>query len=112
MSPRKRTPGRRTITVSSRAWRALHNVAREPEILAEFGTKTITATLQAVIDKVVLEEVPVLRRIVRQRVHLRSRASTELMTAFCLITMDGSGSIAAASTAAYSSPTAAPTSSP
>jgi hypothetical protein len=67
MSPRKRTPGRRTTTVSSRAWRALRSVARETEILAEFGTNTITATLQAVIDKVVLEEVLVLKRIVRQR---------------------------------------------
>jgi hypothetical protein len=67
MSPRKRIPGRRTITVSSRAWRALRNAAREPEILAELGTKTITATLQAVIDKIVLEEVLVLKRIIRQR---------------------------------------------
>jgi hypothetical protein len=67
MSPRKRTPGRRTTTISSRAWRALRSVAREPEIRTEFGTNTITATFQAVIDKVVLEEVPVLKRIVRQR---------------------------------------------
>ncbi len=67
MSPHKRIPGRRAVTVSSRAWRALRNVAREPEILAEFGTNTITATLQAIIDKIVLDEVPVLKRIVRQR---------------------------------------------
>ena len=67
MTPHKRIPGRRTVTVSSRAWRALRSVAREPEILAEFGTNTITATLQAVIAKIVLEEVLVLKRIIRQR---------------------------------------------